>query len=619
MRSLRLTVSVPPRIQPLVAPFFLAAALAAVLLAAAGCGGKGKELSPDTVLAKVGETKITVGYYEKKLGRLHPVDLPRDDAGNTLDTAQMPGKRKFLETIINKDVMVEVATQLGFLEDAQIDYARKTLISNEAVGAARKRFVDEPASKFTEEDVQKFYEKFGTVRHCRYFITNTLEDARRGREKALAGADWADLWNEFHAGLTGPTISYEIDLHYGRFITSFEDPIFAAKIGDITEPVQSTYGWWVVKVDGEDQAERPPLEEARQRIEASIISRNQMRLIDAFKAEIRRKHDMYIREDALVKAYAGLPRDEEMFYPGTKDPVRREDLKPLALEPADYDMDFYGYTVKGEPRKYTLGDFKAAYDRMSVFERPKWAEMVGGLRTKITDEIDRALLNFDAQDRGLDKDPEVLAAVDERIDEMLVGKLFDEGVHYDEVVSPAALDSAWALLKGDYNLPETRSGKRILVADQTQADKAHAALEAGEPWRRVLNTYGSDEADKALNGKLGPIRADAQGPEHDALFSLQPGQYSTPRRLDDGRYSIVMLEEIAAPRSQELAEVADAVVTRIRNKREEMAFRAALDGWKQKVKIEVFEDRLAKTRSWEELVDAAKQGKQPAGAKPARG
>jgi hypothetical protein len=142
------------------------------------------------------------------------------------------------------------------------------------------------------------------------------------------------------------------------------------------------------------------------------------------------------------------PPTNRCSIPGTQDAVKREDLQPLQVDPADYEMDFYGYEVKGEPRKYTLGDFKAAYDRMSVFERPKWGDMLGGIRQKITDEIDRALLNFDAEDRGLHQDPEVLAKVDEKIEEMLVSKLFEEGVHSDKTISPAALDSAWALLKG---------------------------------------------------------------------------------------------------------------------------------------------------------------------------
>lgn len=605
MRSLRITACRPA--------LALLVVLAAVVAAGTGCGGKGKELSPDTVLAKVGDKEITAAYYEKKLGRLNPVDLPRDDAGNVMDTAEMPGKLKFLDTIINKDVMVAIATRMGFADDAQISYARETLVSYEAVGAARERFVNKPAAEFGEAEVQAFYEKLGTVRRCRYFIANTREEAVAGREMALAGADWEDVWNRYHAGSKEGKDAYVINLHYGRFIRSFEDPIFATKVGDITEPVPSTYGWWVVMIDNEEQAERPPLEEARRTIEAAITSRNQMRLVEEFKAKVREKYKMYLNEDALLKAYAGLPEDESMFYPGTKDPVKREDLKPLALDPADFDMDFYGYTVDGEPRKYTLGDYKAAYDRMNVFERPKRADMVGGTRSKIGDEIDRALLNFDAKDRGLDKDPEVLAKVDEKVEEMLVSKLFSEGVHADENISPAALDSAWAVIKGDYNAPESRSGKRILLSDQVLADRAHAALKAGDPWRRVLNTFGTDEADKALGGSLGPIRADAVGPERDALFSLEVGQYSAPIRRDDGTFELVLLEQVLPPRAMELAEVADEVVKRIRNKREEMAFRKALDEWKKQVKIEIHEDRVAKTRSWKELVDAAKQPVKEAG------
>jgi parvulin-like peptidyl-prolyl isomerase len=122
----------------------------------------------------------------------------------------------------------------------------------------------------------------------------------------------------------------------------------------------------------------------------------------------------------------------------------------------------------------------------------------------------------------------------------------------------------------------------------------------------VLNTYGSDDADKAAGGSVGPVPATAEGPERDALFALQAGQYGAPVALADGRQAILMLEDVVPPRAQELAEVADMIVKRIQNKREEMAFRAALDGWKKQVKIEVFEDRLAKTRSWKELTDAAK-------------
>lgn len=606
------------RIPPCRSTVVALACLALLAVFGSGCGGKDKELAADAVLAKVGDKKITAKYYEKKLARLNPADLPRDDDGNLLDTAELPGKRKFLDTIINKDVMVTVATRMGFNADPQITEARDALISYEAALIAHDRFVEKPAVDIDENDIQTYYENFGRMRHCRYFITNTREDALAGRQKALSGADWADLFAEFHDGSQMPNLSYEIGIDYGRFIPSFEDPIFACKIGDITEPVPSTYGWWVLKVDSEEQAERPPLEEARKTIVATIASRRQMRLQEKFKEDVRAKFKMYLNESALMKAYEGLPIDESMFYPGTKEQVKTEDLAPLKLDPADYGVDFYGYEVDGVRRNYTLGDFKAVYDRMNIFERPKWGEMVGGLRQMITNEIDTALLNFESKDRGLHSDPEVLAKVDEKLEEMLVRKLFDEGVHFDQEVSSADVDSAWAIVKDDYKLPERRSGKRIICADAEQAAKAHAALTAGDRWRKVLNTYDIDKAaatDNAAAGALTGIRADAVGPERDALFSLQVGQFSPPTAVEGGRFAIFQLDEIVPPSSQDLAASFDQIVKRVRDKREEMAFRAALDGWKAQVKIVVYENKLSRTRSWKELTDAAKQARAAAAAK----
>ncbi len=591
----------------------VAAFVAVVTVFGAGCGSRGKPGA--VVLAKVGDKEITVATYESTLAGMSESDLPRDDSGALLDTALLPGKRKFLDSIINKDIMVATARKIGLDSDAKIETARKTLTSYESVAAARERFVNKPASVVSEAAIQTYYENFGRIRKCRYLITNMREDAVKAREKAMSGADWADVFREFHDGLQKPGMSYNIDVPYGRFIANFEDPIFAAKVGDITEPVPSAYGWWVLKVDSEEQGKKPPLEEARKSITASIITHAQMRLIDTFKDELHTKYKMYVREDALMKAYEGLPPDESMFYPGTTNALKREDLVPLKLDPRDMDMDFYGYEYKGEPRKYTLGDFKAAYDRMNVFERPKWGDMVGGLKLKVSDEIDRALLNFDAQDRGLDKDPGVLAKVDVKVEQMLVQKLFDEGVGYDKDVKPAALDSAWALVKNDYNLPETRSGKRIVLADKATADQAFAALGGGMAWRKALNTYGAKETEAAGGTEVSGVRVDSQGPERDGLFALQPTKFSQPLAVGDGRWEIVLLESVNPPRSQKMEEVAEAVVKRIRNAREEEAFKKALEGWKQQVPVVIHEDRLNKTRSWKELTDAASQTAAPSPGK----
>jgi hypothetical protein len=163
----------------------LSVAACAALVVVAGCGSRGKP--GDAVLAKVGDKEITASYYEQKLGALGPADLPRDDKGELLDTAELPGKLKFLNTIINKDVMVATAKKAGMDGDPRIETARKTLISYESVGAARERYINKPAAEVSEQDILAYYENFGRIRKCRYLITNLREDALKAREKALTG------------------------------------------------------------------------------------------------------------------------------------------------------------------------------------------------------------------------------------------------------------------------------------------------------------------------------------------------------------------------------------------------------------------------------------------------
>jgi len=230
--------------------------------------------------------------------------------------------------------------------------------------------------------------------------------------------------------------------------------------------------------------------------------------------------------------------------------------------------------------------------------------MLGGLRQKITEEIGKVLMDFEARDLGYYEDEGVLLKVNARVEEMIVNKLYQDAVHFEKRITPAELDSFWVAHKADYFVPETRSGRLVICASPEMAMAAEAAANEGALWRDILVKYGTDQGNKSRSGKIDLIREEGSGEIGRVLFSLTEGQVSSGFEVGDGRYGVVMLNSIAAPHQVEMADITEEVGNRMRNIREEEAFQAALAKWKEGLTIVTYPENLVGMRSWVELTTA---------------
>lgn len=597
----RAAVRAGARIGALLTLLTFALALAG-LLVVSGCGGGGDGGDGSVVLAKVGDTEITAGYYESKLGKLEQAELPKGDDGQPLDMAQLEGKKRFLETMINKELMARKATDLGYGSDPQVTALKESMTSYEANLKMWNDVVNEPTSVVSPEQLQAFYDRMGEVRVCSYVLTNFKADAEAAREFARTGADWSEVVAKYHDGAVPPTGKYEIKIPYGRYNMDFDTDVFETAVGDVAPPIASEYGYWVLRVDSVQEEQKPNLEEAKSRILDTFRNRRMAEERKKFIEGVREKYDFFIDEDALWIAYSGLPENEVMLDPQTKQPTPREQLEPLDVPVKELDRIFYGYTMDGEKKEYTIADYKNHFDRMSVFQRPKKGEMLGGMRQKITQELDKALLNREAEARGYFQDPDVVAKVKDKVEEVMVTKLYDDVVTFDDIVTPEQLNEFWTAHEADYAAPELRSGRLVVCQDEAQAEKAAAYVPNAESWREVLTRFGTDAGNKQRSGKLDNVSAASGGPVAAALFALKnSGDVSQPFEAGDGRWAIVQLNGVTPPRQQTLDEVRDVLGQRIRNLRREESFQALLSKWAEEYGVTRYEDRLADVASWDEL------------------
>jgi len=567
-----------------------------VLLPFAGCSG-GK----DPVVARVGDREITASYYEEKLSKLKQSELPRDENGLPVDTSTLAGKKAFLDVIIHKELLYLKAIELGYEKEEQITGAQKAMLEFQAGTALHNDLFDVPANVITDEELAAYYGRLPEVRECSFMICNFREDAVKARQAIIDGGLWEDVAEEYHDGAMSPQGDYRMQVKWGYWEDNFEQAVFDLKEGEISQPLETVYGYWILRLEGIKQEEIPPLDSFKDRVLTSIRTRKINLNRKEFMKKMHEKYEFKLDEGALWIVYQGLPEGELLLDPDTQKPIPRGDLKPLDIPVQDMDKFLLQYRQGGELVTLTVGDYKVRFDQMNTFQRPKRSELLGGLRMKLTQEVDKLLVIEEAKARGYFEDPRVTEKVGLRLEEMMASKLHSDVVQYDTYVSPDDLEEFWAEHKQEYVVPEGRNGLVVVCADREQADRAREAAQTGTGWTEILEQYGSDENNKQKGGQFEMVYANGSGALKDALFSLEKVDDVSQPTLVNDKWIVAKLTTIEPSYQKQLDEVRNELGQRIKMRRQDEALVKLLADWREQFGVSIDEGNLARLRSWEEL------------------
>jgi len=169
----------------------------------------------------------------------------------------------------------EVKKQLARIEDQLIQraflgkYIEKR-VTEDKVMEAYKKFVDEFKS---EEEV-----------HARHILLETEEQAKEVIAELNEGKDFAEMAKSKSKGPSGANGG---DLGFftaGAMVPSFSDAAFALGKGEITkEPVQTQFGWHIIKVEDKRMTKAPSLGEVREQVEAEMAREIGAELLDGLR------------------------------------------------------------------------------------------------------------------------------------------------------------------------------------------------------------------------------------------------------------------------------------------------------------------------------------------------
>ncbi len=258
----------------------LAGATVALLMVSTGFAAANDAVpNPDTVVATVNGDPVTeadlataAAQYAQELSRV-PVAQRREQMLNVLIDVRLFAKAAE-DAGMDKDA--EFQRTLAFMRARALrnEYLQKKVLIKVDDAAIKKRF-DEEIAKFVPQDQV----------HVSHILVKTEDEAKAIIAELDKGGDFAAIAKK--KSLDPGSAPKGGDLGFiakGQTVKPFEDAAFALKDGEYTkQPVQSQYGWHVLKAEGRRKEPAPTLEAETPRI------RNEL-LREAFTAEVAALH-----------------------------------------------------------------------------------------------------------------------------------------------------------------------------------------------------------------------------------------------------------------------------------------------------------------------------------------
>lgn len=250
--------------------------------------------SPDAVVATVGDEPITEG----------DLSFAAEDLGQELSQIPPTDRRAFLVTVlIDMKVMAQAARTAG-LDQSDVFKQRLGYLEDRAL--RRAYFAEKVAAAVTEDSLHTAYDAYVASFqpteevHAKHILVATKEDADAIEAELKAGKPFEVLAMEKSLDPGGAQNGGDLGFFSrGMMVKPFEDAAFAlTDVGQVSEPIQSQFGWHVIKLEEKRQSAPKTFEEMAPELQQQVM----FTTFDSIVGDLKKNITVTIPDAALAAA-----------------------------------------------------------------------------------------------------------------------------------------------------------------------------------------------------------------------------------------------------------------------------------------------------------------------------
>ncbi|WP_118138089.1 peptidylprolyl isomerase [Oceanicella sp. SM1341] len=243
----------------------------------------------------------TVDGEEITLGQINMVWAALPD-----QYKKLPGDVLFpalIDQVVNQMLLAKQGEADGLAETDGVKLAVENARRDAIAGALIRKAIDD---EVTEEAVQAAYdEQVASLPEeqeidASHILVETEDEAKEIKAELEGGADFAELAKEKSTGPSGPQGGELGWFGKGQMVPAFEEVAFGLEAGQVSDPVQTQFGWHVIKVNDTRVKPKPTLDEIHDQLVNQLSEQVVRERVDALRAEATiEKPDTGIPADAI--------------------------------------------------------------------------------------------------------------------------------------------------------------------------------------------------------------------------------------------------------------------------------------------------------------------------------
>ncbi|MDX1460813.1 MAG: peptidylprolyl isomerase [Xanthomonadales bacterium] len=280
-------------------------------------------VTSDEILASRGEAVVTHTEFDAAIA--HVPEAER--AAFLRDSRRV---ERVIADLLTKKQLASQARQAHFDQDPVV----RQRMENAATATLAEMWLDHRMKSAPEADYEQLAREHYLADPSRYMSEQTIDVSHilisteeRSEEEALARAQQIRAQLEEDPGAWDALVVSHSDdpavvsnggaytsVKRGDMVPNFENTAFELSEGEISSPVQTQYGYHVIRLDGVNEARQLAFDEVRERLIEQQRRRHQNRVRDAVLNEVG-SHPTEMTNEALLKMLSRYFDEEALNLP----------------------------------------------------------------------------------------------------------------------------------------------------------------------------------------------------------------------------------------------------------------------------------------------------------------